>query len=107
MFDILDEIKNKTGAALDELSFHNIATTVAVYEKVFAMNFPKTDLRDLYRAVQRRHDIVHRNGKDTSGKVVETSLADLDAVIALVTRTIQAVDKQVKDGLIDESYFEA
>ena len=102
VFEIVDQIKAMTSAALDEMSFHNIQVTMVVYEKIFAMEFPKTDLPELFRSVQRRHDIIHRNGKDTSGKMIETSPEDLDAVIGLVTRTIQAIDKQVKDGLIDE-----
>ena len=68
---------------------------------MFAVNFPAEAVPALCRAVQRRHDIVHRNGKDTSGKAVEVSQEDLSAVITLVTETIRAIDTQVKVGLVD------
>lgn len=101
IFALHDQIKRKAHKALEETVFHNIERTKRIYESVFAVNFPAEAVPALCRAVQRRHDIVHRNGKDTSGKAVEVSQEDLSAVITLVTETIRAIDTQVKDGLVD------
>ena len=36
-----------------------------------------------------------------SGRVIDVTAGDLEGVIDLVTRTMTAIDKQIKDGLID------
>ena len=102
VFTVHDEIKTRTSAALNQIAFHNMAKTMKIYESVFSVEFPKEDLPELFRAVQRRHDIIHRNGRDISGHVIDVTASDLEAVIDLVTRTMSAVDKQIKDSLIDD-----
>jgi hypothetical protein len=87
---------------LAETIFHDIGKTRSLYGSVFAATFPEHTLEPLHRAVAIRHHIVHRNGRDHAGQPVTLTQADLEKLIEVVTITIQSVDRQVKDGLIDE-----
>jgi hypothetical protein len=95
------EMKTQVRKILDDTSFHHIDRAIAIYRSVFCAEFPRELLGPLHRAIENRHHIVHRNGKDDSGKLIELTRADLEHVITVVTATISAIDTQVKEGLID------
>ena len=110
VFRTHDGIKERVSKILDDTVFHNLAKTMKIYESVFAVRVPvSSDQSSLCRAVERRHDIIHRNGRDfsdrvISDRVIEVTASDLDQVVGLVIRTMGAVDKQIKDGLVDGDY---
>ena len=53
-------------------------------------------------AVQRRHDIVHRNGRDTDGEPVLIEHEDVAELARQILAFTRAVDAQILDGLLHE-----
>lgn len=84
-----DEAKNKVLAKLYEFMYHNIPKIKKIYESVFniKIDYP---LKDLMEIVNRRHDIVHRNGKDKDDRDVvltkEITEHDLNVITAFVKK---------------------
>lgn len=70
------------------LIYHNISKVQKIYSSVLGVNFP-SDCSDLYVAIQKRHDIVHRNGKNKNGEPLEIAKED---VLNLVTISRKFVD---------------
>jgi capsid protein len=101
-YDKLNELVNK---AIDGLSFHNIVTAKKLYNDVLATSFPD-DIRELIKAVETRHDIVHRNGRDLQNNAVTMTMSEVQAIAQLVDDTVNYIDKQVKDGLLDHDEFD-
>jgi hypothetical protein len=87
---------------IDKISFHNLSRIPAMYSSVLATNFPNDQLSALKKAIDNRHDIVHRNGKDTSNKPLKISMKDVSSVMILIDETVKHIDKQIKDGLLDD-----
>jgi hypothetical protein len=80
IFDRVDNIEKDVKTYLLELIWHNLAKVKNIYHSVLNIDFPK-NMTLFYRAVAKRHDIVHRNGKTKSGKDV---LVTYDELIELM-----------------------
>lgn len=87
---------------IDKMSFHNLSRIPALYSSVLATNFPSIRLSELKMAIDNRHEIIHRNGKDTTSKALKIFMGDVNALIVLVDETVRYIDKQIKDGLLDD-----
>lgn len=85
--------------ALDGLSLHKIETAKNIFSSTLLTEFPESSLPFLGAAVKRRHDIVHRNGKDTEGELLpigHNDVTELGRQVELFTRSI---DAQILDGM--------
>lgn len=101
IFAIYDRINELVNDAIDGLSFHNVAVAKRLYKEVLATSFPD-EIDDLFRAVDIRHDIVHRNGKDTRNNATMVTRLQLHTLAQLVDNIVGFIDKQIKDGLLED-----
>jgi hypothetical protein len=101
IYSRFDKMDRTITEALDEISFHNMLHVDELYAKVLLIEIPKSHLANLYPAVAIRHDIVHRNGKSLKGKSHEFTMSDVEKLLEDVDAAIQYIDKQVKDGLLE------
>lgn len=101
VFETYDRINELANEAINGLSFHNILTAKKLYKEVLATSFPD-DISELVKAVDTRHDIVHRNGKDFHRNAVIVTMAKVQVVAELVDETVKYIDKQIKDGLLED-----
>lgn len=85
--------------ALDGLSLHKIETAKNIFSSTLLTEFPESLLPFLGAAVKRRHDIVHRNGKDTEGELLPIWHTDVTELARQVGLFIQAIDVQILDGM--------
>ncbi|MDR6679514.1 hypothetical protein J2W58_003730 [Pseudomonas psychrotolerans] len=106
IFRRLDSLNDEICITIDTMSFHNIDKAISVYKAVLDTDFPKTLIAPLKNAVEIRHNIVHRNGKTTLGEIVDVSSDDVVALAELARSTVTHIDKQIKDGLLDEEVDE-
>lgn len=87
---------------LDGLSLHNIDTAMNIFKSTLLTTFPPASLDFLGAAVERRHDIVHRNGRDTNGEPLLIGQIDVAELARKVMEFTRAIDKQILDGLLQE-----
>src|SRR5690606_37457361 len=73
IYEKLGTLEQEIIAEIDKISFHNMEKTPALFKAVLDTNFPSENMGLLIHAVDVRHDIVHRNGKNTKGKLTEIS----------------------------------
>ncbi|KTB94081.1 hypothetical protein AO073_11050 [Pseudomonas syringae ICMP 11293] len=102
IFRKLEGLNEEIVRAIDTMSFHNMDKTAGLYKAVLDTKFPGAYMADLVSAVGKRHDIVHRNGKTAQGKTINVTMKDVVQLIELVDSTIKHIDKQIKDGLLDD-----
>ncbi|MDU8542509.1 hypothetical protein [Pseudomonas syringae group sp. J248-6] len=79
---------------LVDVLFHNLAKVKMMYLSVLQVEFPD-DLSDLYKAVEIRHDIVHRGGKDKQGVIKPIQKEEVFALIALLRGFTQGIEEQL------------
>jgi hypothetical protein len=69
-------IETRIDEHLSEIVWHNLGKIGQMYKSVLGVHFP-TSSEEVYRAVARRHDIVHRNGRSKDGSIEVVREADL------------------------------
>jgi len=102
IFRKLEGLNEEIIQTIDTMSFHNLEKTAGLYKAVLDTKFPSVYMADLKSAIEKRHDIVHRNGKSVQGKTVDVTMEDVEQLIELVDATIKYIDKQIKDGLLED-----
>lgn len=95
IFKKMDELDQLIIDELDFISFHNMDVIPELFKRVLFIDFPKDCISALCEAVKKRHDIVHRNGKDTSGKLISVTNQDVIALTDLVRRVVSHIDNQI------------
>lgn len=102
VFSFIDGLDKKLLIEIDEISFHNMDLVIGLYDNVLLCYFPEDKVSELKICIQVRHDIVHRNGKNTDGLVLTVTQDDVEKVIRLVHRVVEHIDKQIISGLPDD-----
>jgi hypothetical protein len=86
VLQVAEQIKAIATKELLEMVWHNIAKVKALYKEVLAIDLG--DLGLIAKAIQIRHDIVHRNGRQRDGAIhdiKESDITDLISQVRLLT----------------------
>lgn len=97
-----DSIDQEVKGYLLGLMWHNIQKIKPMYKATLDVNFP-ADLSYIFKAISKRHDLVHRGGKNKAGEGIVITGEDLQSLILEVTNFIDMLNSQL-DG--DEDSFE-
>ena len=89
-----DSIKSDAIKELKDITFHNLEQSKYLYGKSLNVNYPD-DLGSLFKIVEKRHDIVHRNGKTKDNIEVNVTFDEIEDTIAEITNFIDFIDGQV------------
>ncbi|HYD03241.1 MAG TPA: ribonuclease H-like domain-containing protein [Alphaproteobacteria bacterium] len=84
---------NKCILDMKTVTFHNLSTASELYKNVLGITFPK-DLKELSVAIYRRHNLIHRNGKDIEDNFILITYNDLTDLIKLVRDFISYIHKE-------------
>jgi len=91
IFDRVDNIEKDVKTYLLELIWHNLAKVKDIYHSVLNFDFPE-DMKFFYKAIAKRHDIVHRNGKTKSGNDILVSRDELIELMDKVHTFAEDID---------------
>jgi hypothetical protein len=98
IFIKMDGLKGEVTDYLAALSFHNLAKVEALYKATLNVEFSKDSTRRIHKAIAIRHDIVHRNGKNSNdGKYHKIGHDDIKSLAAEVNRFLREIDKQLRN----------
>jgi hypothetical protein len=95
IFKAGEQIEMKAKAYLADLLWHNFSRVRPMYWDVLNIGFGE-DQGDLERAILKRHDLVHRNGKTKAGLEIIVSRADVAALIEVVKRFVGEIDEKIQ-----------
>jgi hypothetical protein len=77
---------------LVSIAYHNLPEISALYSNV--MNIDIGSIDELTTIVERRHDLVHRNGKNKQGELIELSHAMVIEAIEKIELFMERVNKE-------------
>lgn len=97
IFKAAEEIEQKVKSHLADVVWHNLSRVKPMYREVLGVTFPH-DIGDLTRAVLKRHDIVHRNGKSKTGEEILVASKNVFDLIDKVDAFVQAVDQGLSEA---------
>jgi hypothetical protein len=93
-----DQAKNRILENLYEFMYHNLRKIKGIYEDVFGIkiNYP---LKDLIAIVRRRHDIVHRNGKNKDGVEIVLNTTMVEQDIDVISSFVKKIEELINPDL--------
>jgi len=91
VLEVSEAIESTVKTHLLEVVWHNLDKVSKMYLATLGVKFPD-NLGDIYRAILKRHDIVHRNGKNKDGEEILIEKADIAVFIKKIEQLAQAVD---------------
>lgn len=101
--DIFEKFENVNNTVkntlINNIMYHNLKAIKPIYEQTFDISVP--DIGNLVKAVIKRHDFVHRNGKDKNGNVVIISSDDVHSLLQEVLSFAQDIDRKISDQIQD------
>lgn len=102
-------LESRIYKTLNSLLYHRIVDVFHYYNAVFgSSNFgiPKTDKANLFKAVQMRHAITHRNGKDRDGKVLRINKEIVDEYVESISVFVGCMFIFIEDSLRKNDPYE-
>lgn len=96
LFEKFETIEKEVEKYLLSQLWHNLAKIQPLYEQTFCITFPE-NLSDIFKAIVKRHDFVHRNGKGKDGKEQIVTIDEIEKLILQTTEMVEHVDKQLNE----------
>lgn len=84
-------------ALVNDIMYHNLQKIKPIYEQTFGIDFP--EIESVIKAIIKRHDFVHRNGKDKNGNIVVISADDVNNLLKEVLIFSQDIDKKISNQI--------
>lgn len=81
--------------------WHNLKKVKPMYKSTLEVEFPD-DIESIFKAIDTRHDLVHRNGKNLEGEVVLITEENLSSLLDDAIIFITHINEQLEE---DESDF--
>ncbi|MBU2714263.1 HEPN domain-containing protein [Zooshikella harenae] len=94
VFSKYEGIKDEVKEYLLSQLWHNIKKIKPMYKTTLNVNFPP-NLGEIFKAINIRHDLVHRNGKSKDDKQIEITKEIIDALISNVSYLINHINEQL------------
>ena len=95
-FDMLDSIIR---GALTSIVYHDLDLVGKIYKNTLGVQLPK--VKEIDDAIQIRHHIVHRNGKDKDGNLVEISKESVQNLAETVSTFMFDVENQLPNPALE------
>ncbi|MBY3179093.1 hypothetical protein HFO27_31600 [Rhizobium leguminosarum] len=89
-----DYLKRITKAFLQRFSFHDLEKAAKFYKAVLHVDLYSSDANksEMDEVIQKRHHIVHRNGRDNDGRAVLITSLDVSRVKQLISDIVEHIE---------------
>lgn len=98
LYDIYDDIDKRISNTLKDLIYHHLPKIRGIYKDTLDVDMGS--IKDIMLAVEKRHHIIHRNGKDKDGNAIVISKVDVEKLISIVIDFVENIEKQLDEKQI-------
>ena len=93
IFEFERKVEPYAKKAMLDVNYHNLPKVSKMYKDTLSINFSYFD--EIYKYVLKRHDFVHRNGKDKDGNVVFLNSNMLIKLVKDIRMFVVEIDNQI------------
>ncbi len=93
IFSCFENIEKEARNRLLNIVWHNLDRVKPMYKTTLDIEFPEAT-ESIFSAIDKRHHIVHRNGKDKNGNEVEVTKGDISSLLDDVSDFVNYIDSQ-------------
>lgn len=98
-YDNLDQYIKKT---LKDVIYHNLPKVKGMYKD--ALDIDIGDISELMKCVSIRHHIVHRNGRDKDGNLINIEKEDIEALADKLSMFIENIERQFSSKMMSDVF---
>jgi hypothetical protein len=103
VYKTIEELKQKVSTYLFRLVWHRLAQIKPMFRDTLGVDFPN-DITSLCKAVEVRHDLVHRSGRREDGTEHVLSAVDIKKLIGAANAFVAWIECQQQEaGLSEQS----
>lgn len=95
----LEKLEKTIKTDLQELIYHNLEKIKPIYKAILDIEFGKDETSEIMQCVNKRHHIVHRNGKDKENNPIQINIKDVEDVLEKVYNFISNIEKQISPSI--------
>ncbi|MDI9778476.1 hypothetical protein QM325_11960 [Pseudomonas putida] len=99
-------VEKRVIGVLKEQSFHNVATISQVLNAMFDEHMKGLNLDEIAHICEKRHHIVHRNGKTLDDQPVELSLKEVGRTICAILDFVEDLHTRIYVALTERESTE-
>ena len=88
-----ENIKNTARKIMLDVIYHNLDKVQKMYESTFRIIFP--EIEELSKSVSLRHDLVHRNGKNKEGEIVEINADMVEELLIQIQTFVKNISNEL------------
>lgn len=103
IYDVSEKIKERAKTVMVNTIYHKLPTIREMYTGTFSIDFP--DISNLQKYILVRHDLVHRNGKTTEGRVVKVNDKLIDELRDNAVTFVEELTNKLKRDFYDDLPF--
>ncbi|MBW4667923.1 MAG: hypothetical protein KME60_10950 [Cyanomargarita calcarea GSE-NOS-MK-12-04C] len=93
LFSTVDKIDDEVKKYLSSQMWHNLKKVKPMYKATLDIEFPE-DLKKFFKAIDVRHDLVHRNGKSKSGEEIILTPENMKELVADIRKLVDYIHNQ-------------
>lgn len=94
IFDKTDELDSIIKKLLLDQIYHNLHVVSNIYRATMNIIFP--EIGDMMKAVSKRHDLVHRNGKTKEGVDIEIDKEEVEKLCNSIKSFAQEIEDEIE-----------
>lgn len=94
IYEELEKIEDVVKKELLDVIYHDLPKVRNMYQDSLKIKFP--EIGDLILIIKNRHDMVHRNGKNKQGKVIEINENIIDDTISKVSEFVLELESKIR-----------
>ena len=95
----LEKLEKTIKTDLQELIYHNLGKIKPIYKAILDIEFGKDETSQIMQCVNKRHHIVHRNGKDKDNNPIQIYIEDVEDVLEKVYNFISNIEQQISPSI--------
>ncbi|WP_316749606.1 hypothetical protein [Pedobacter gandavensis] len=99
IYEVYDKISETAKKIMYDTIYHDLGKVKQMYTTTFNMKFP--DIGAVSKAVHKRHDLVHRNGKTKTGKKIILSAEELSETLGIVKLLVSGIQNELRAANVD------
>ncbi|MFW6116256.1 MAG: hypothetical protein ACOC6F_00880 [bacterium] len=94
IYERMETLQEEVAKCLSNVIYHRLGKVKRMYRDALHIDFPE-DLSPISRAVNARHDIVHRSGRRKEGKALRLEREDVANLVDEIVALVDVVDSQL------------
>lgn len=99
VYQVYENIVETAKKVMYDIVYHDLSKVRNMYKETFHMNFP--DIANASKAVYKRHDLVHRNGKTKSGDKPHLTSDEVSKALLIVESLVASIKDEFQKADVD------